>query len=375
MAVPRSTIPLACAFVSVLCSSVPLFAQRVQKHPMPAALQITAEQAVSTRSNGAGTADLERLAARIRGARTTRAVGSEDGEVIFGAIVGVAIDDTERLLVLDRSGPMVHVLPVRESAFTVGRQGSGPLDLRTTLAVWPERNGALVVADGVLGVKYIDARTPSAKLQRIVSPGTGITGACKTPSGLAVYRPRATDGKLVQRFDFLGTPGVAFGEPYRAGSPLATLIMNEGVVGCLPNGNTLHAVAGLPFVHGYDARGRRLWTLRLTDFTVGVQDETTDEKGRHSIGLSEDTREFSLTTNIAAITTDVAVVQSIYHTTRSLRARKAYERLDTYLVDSRTGRAIFVGANLPVISHARGDQLAAYLNDPYPRAMVMQLAR
>lgn len=350
-------------------------AQSVRKHPVPGALQVAAEHWVSNRGGSGVDPVLQRLAARIRGARVVRSLGSEDGDVLFGSIVGVAVDDSGRLLVLDRSGPMVHVFPVRDPAFTVGRRGSGPMDLRTAVALWPENSGAFAVADGVLGVKYIHAPSPAARLQRIVDPGTGITGACKARSGLAVYRPRAGDAKLVQLFDTLGNPGPTFGEPYRAGSPLIAHIMNEGVVGCLANGTTVHAIAGLPFVHGYDARGRRLWTLRIADFAVGVQDETTDKQGRHSIGLSDETRDFSLTTNVVALTPTVAVVQTIYHTTRSLRARKAYERLDTYLVDGHSGRAVFVGATLPVISYARGDHLACFLNDPYPRAMVMQLTR
>ncbi len=348
-------------------------AQRVRTHPSQAALQIRVDGVVSRAGRSElRVSPLTRMANRLRTAKLVRKVGTEDGdpEEVIGAINGAVLDDLGRLLVLDRSFHAVRVFQDNRPPMTIGRRGSGPLDLRNALAIWPLGSGGFAVADGVLGVKQVDAGKSAAVLRRTTHPGTDITGACQTPTGFAVYKTPVPGGRLVQVFDSLGNAGVSFGEPYQAESALVLAILSEGVVGCHPSGGFVYALSGQPFLFGHDPTGKRKWTLRIQDFAVGVQEEKVDSKGRRSIGLSADVKEFSLITNIVGYGADHALVQVVYHNQRSLLGRKDFHRLDTYLVDGKNGHAIFVGSDLPRVSQITGEHVVFVANDPFPQVTV-----
>lgn len=377
MITPRSLS----AVLSLLAGVFGLFghglgAQQIRRHPAAESMRQPVDHSVSrTVPVGGSSQELAELARRFRAARLVRTVGVEDGSETesLGSVSGAVLDSRNRLFVLDRSFTAVRAFQEGVDPTIIGRRGSGPLDLRYGVSIWPEGDGRFGVADVVLGVKVIDASSVSPRLVRVVSVGTGITGACRSPAAFVVYRSAGDANRLIQRFDTLGRPLDQFGAPYAADSPLVSAIMSEGVVGCGADGSVVYAMSGMPFVYGHRADGRRAWTLRISDFEVGEQQESIDAKGRRSIGLAPDVAQFSLIMNIVGVNARAALVQVVSHSPRSLRDRKDYERLDSYLVDLASGRAVFVSASLPMVSFVKGATLVAFTNEPFPQVRILEL--
>jgi hypothetical protein len=370
-----------CAAVSLLVGvfgavGLDLGAQQIRRHPSVESLRQHVDHSVSRTAPGSdGTLELAGLAKRLRAARLVRTVGVEEGSETetLGSISGAVLDSRNRLFVLDRSFTAVRAFQEGVSPSVIGRRGSGPLDLRYGVSIWPEGDGRFGVADGMLGVKVIDASSPAPRLVRVVSVGTDITGACRTPSAFVVYRSAGDAKHLIQRFDTLGRPLDQFGARYVADSRMVSAIMSEGVVGCGADGSVVYAMSGMPFVHGYRPDGRRAWTLRLSDFEVGDQQESVDARGRRSIGMAPDVRRFSLIRNIVGMNARVALVQVESHSPQSMRARKDYERLESYLVDIASGHAIFASDVLPMVSYVKGSTMVTFTNDPFPQIRVLEL--
>jgi hypothetical protein len=355
-----------------------LEAQAVRLHPTDSVLTQLAERSAARTSSPDAASRLRPLVQQLRSARVVSTFGREDGEAedVFGHIAAAALLSSGRLLVLDRSFHAVRVHTPGKGWSMVGRQGSGPLDLRSAMTLWPERENEFAVADGVLGIKYVDVSENAARLNRVVKPGADITGACRRPhGGLAVFRTPGSDNRVVQLFDSSGKAGVAFGSGYPSESAMIRGIMSQGVVGCLSNGRFAFAISGLPFVHIHDSMGRRLWTVRLRDFEVGYQQETIDRSGRRSIGLAEKAQRFSLTLNIVEAADGVALVQVFTHSSNSLRQRRDFEVADTYLVDTNKGDVAYVGSTLPTVSQVTGRSLVTISNDPFPKVAIMELGR
>jgi hypothetical protein len=367
------TIIIAITASSQLGAQVPIV------HPTPDNLIANVSVEISRTPAGGLPAALTAFAARLRRLREVRSVGKEDGDAddIIGAIAGAALDDQGRLLVLDRSFNNVRIHPAGAGkGFVFGRQGSGPLDFRSPMSIWPAGNGAVAVADGVLGVKFISAPSKAmVKLERIVSVGADITGGCGSSDTFAVYRTPSDDIPLIQRYDRNGKVLSAFGAPYKTSTPLVRAIMSEGVVGCMSDGQVAYAMSGLPYIHLHAANGQRRAVVKLTSFTIGEQLEEADAKGRHSIGLSESTRQFSSIRWMVGVDSRFLIVQVVNHTMASLRLRRDFATLDTYAIDVATGKGLFVSAGIPPLTYAVGTTLVGFTNDPYPRAIVWELPK
>jgi hypothetical protein len=56
-----------------------------------------------------------------------------------------------------------------------------------------------------------------------------------------------------------------------------------------------------------------------------------------------------------------------------MRNRVLWERLDTYLADVNTGKAMFVSARLPMLDEIRGSSVHGFDKDPYPRVIRLRI--
>jgi hypothetical protein len=347
-------------------------------HPSKASLTGTAtERVVGLRDTSSTDVNLDRQARRLRAATRIDSIGELDGDesTVLGLINDIAVDERGRVFVLDMGFSNLRVFSADGTPeFTIGQKGSGPLDLRFGVSIWTTGNGAVAVTDAVLGTKYIAAENKAAtRLLRVVPTTGNPSGACESKGQLITFSPgaKATD-KLIRKLDAAGRELSSYGEVYTASSSLARMIMSEGTVGCMTDGSTVSTQSKLPFIVSHTADGAERWRLRLRDFAPGRELEEVDEKSRHSIGLDPKSVTSSYTYRITPFG-GYAIIQVGNRTARSMRNRVLWERLDTYLADINTGKAVFVSARLPMLDEIRGSSVHGYDNDPYPRVIRLRI--
>lgn len=355
-----------------------LAAQRYELHPTQDQLRRPSDHVIEI---GAGRLALptvlQPFVERMRSLQVAQALGSEDeaDQVVFGAIAAVSVDHRGRLLVLDRAMHNLRVSDVGRMRWrTIGQQGSGPLDFRAVMAMAPLSGDSIMVGDGVLGLKVIRTAEP-ARLLRRIPVATDLTSACVAGTSYVVLRTSGSDGKLLTAYDERGAVKRHFGFAYPSRDPLVRTIMSEGVVGCMADGSVVAALSGLPFIEGYDAMGKKRWTARLSAFDVPYQELRTEKSGLQSIGLTKNIKMFSYVSRIVPVGRSAVLVQVVQHTRTSLRARKDFDHLDTYVVDVKTGNGAYVNSTLPPIGHVSPAEVIGFSNDPFPRALVMRSPR
>lgn len=360
-----------------LCSSSAA-GQNAIVHPSSASLMGRAtDRVVGLADTVSGDANLDRQARRLRTAVRLDSIGELDGDesTVLGLINDIAVDARGRVFVLDMGFSNLRVFSADGTPeFTIGQKGSGPLDLRFGVSVWIAGNGAVAVTDAVLGTKYIAAESKSTtRLLRVVPNVGDPSGACESKGQLVTFSPGAKPAdKLVRRFNTAGRETSSYGEVYATPTSLARMIMSEGTVGCMTDGSTVSTQSKLPFILSHTADGAEQWRLRLRDFTPGRELEEVDEKSRHSIGADPKSINSSYTYRIAPFG-GYAIIQVGYRTARSMRNRVLWERLDTYLADVNTGKAVFVSARLPMLDEIRGSTVHGFDNDPYPRVIRLRI--
>mgnify|MGYP002780042330 CR=1 FL=1 len=127
-----------------------------------------------------GRSALDQLAARLRSLVLMDSIGTLDGPAatVIGHIRDVDVAPDGRLFVLDDAFQRVRVFDRSGApAFTIGGEGSGPLDFRTVWSGWVENDTTFAVPDGVLGAKYLTVTTSvRAALQRVTPLETSATG-------------------------------------------------------------------------------------------------------------------------------------------------------------------------------------------------------
>ncbi len=368
-----------------LLSAAALKAQGTVVHPTPENLEMGGPVRTVARATTASTDPaLNAYAQALRRARRTDSIGTLDGDerLAFGTIWDVAVDSGGRLVVLDHANLEVRVFDragVPRTRF--GRRGGGPLEFRNPVALWMPAPEHVMVVDASFGGRaFVVPETGAVRLARSHTLMTGATSACGSSESIALYAPvfsqavqRGMENHVVHRFGADGVRRQSVGSAYRSTVPLVRSDMSEGVVACTADGGTVHALSKLPFVHGIDAAGNSRWTLRLADFTIPRVTEEIDEAGRRSIGLDRDHLDFSFVRRLTALTSDLLLVQVTNSTATTLRQRREWGTLDSYLVRAGSGEAVYVGQHLPLIAAVRGNELIGFQNDPFPRVLKMTL--
>ena len=377
--------PIAiCLAAGSLLSADSARAQRIAFHPTEENLRATGPVTMVSRSDTtAGIVALDRMALRLRRAVRSDSIGELDGDIntALGTIMDVAIDARGRIFVLDMAFQTIRVFgPDRKFLFNIGQKGSGPLDFQFAVALWPERADGIVVVDAVLGAKYLRVGDKGVtRLSRVVMPQGNPTGACGAVGVLHTYAPvkvgSSAEYAAISQYNRDGMFVRAFGDTYRAATPLVRDIMSEGIIGCMPDGTVTSSLSKLPFVRGYSSVGALKWTVRFKDFIIGKESEETDKDKRHSIGVDPNNPTRSYIRRITPLDSRFAAVQVALMTPKSLRDRSLWAQVDTYVVDVQSGRAAYASSRLPLLTAQSGERLVGFEGDPFPRVVFLQLPR
>ncbi len=368
-------------------------AQSVIVHPTEENLRSPANTRTVTRADTVtGIAALDNLARQLRSARVMDSIGAPDGDgpTGFGMIRDVTVLPDGRVAVIDRANSTVRMFDYNGTyLLSFGRDGGGPTDLRTPISAWAGPKDQLAVYDVSLGLKFLqpdgNGGATLAKLLRVNAVPTGVCsvgnrifalspslpaqpGATASPSNNAAAAPVS-----VRVFDADAQPVGAFGEPYKSSSGFIRFTMSEGEIGCASDGTVVTALSKLPFVQGYTSDGDVRWTLRMTDFQIGRHLEQGNERGQQAIGLDPQNPTNSFTLRLREVSRGMLLVQVGLMTPKSLRDRTMWERIDSYLVETSSGRGVFVSSSLPLVAGGVRDRVFGFSNDPYPRVLIMRL--
>jgi hypothetical protein len=340
---------------------------------------------VSRSDTVSGSAALDALARRLRLARPVDSIGTLDGALgtVLGTVDDVALDSAGRVLVLDMAFRMIRAFtPSGKPEFTVGGAGDGPVEFRTPIALWAAPDGAIVVVDVVHGAKWIalDRQRRPTLARRLPLVGAA-RGACVIADQLVIISPAMAPASgsvraeetILRVYALSSGQHRSFGEPYRTTNPIVRLILSEGVVGCADDGTIITALSWLPFVHGYRRDGSLMWTAQLVDFQNGRTLERNDARGRPTVGLDPEDPRSSFTRKMTQLGGGFHAVQVGLITKETLRDGSLYTSVDTYVFETRTGKAVFVSSRLPLLGAAKGTSLYGFVNNPFPRVQVLRI--
>lgn len=284
----------------------------------------------------------------------------------------VVLDERmHRLILFDEDGRKLH---------EAGGPGSGPGEFRAASGFEAVDGRDVHVLDRGnrrLSLFRLDADSLLHLGDRILQTASLPTDACSM--GGSTYLLAGTGSWLVEVLGDDGGVTGGFGElplldhvPEGGPRSRARTTLASGRILCMPNEQMVVATYSLlSDVMGFDRAGRLLWRTDLDAFApLGVtplermgrtvtQYSTPDPSGRHNqvIGLLE---------LQGLIVVQLAVLDWI-HRTPGLR------EIDTRFLDPATGREVGRRTDLPQLGEPWGEEGAAFVNEPFPRAATFRV--
>ena len=166
---------------------------------------------------------------------------SEDGELVFGVIHGVAEDEAGNFYVLDSQLKTVHVVS-RDGRYlrAIGREGEGPGELESPTKVFVRDDGIISVIDIDAGkLTFLTAEGCPAGELRAKLDGfdtTRIVSVCRIPHGYVLLVAALTfDERIMTKTDLIG------------------VFSREGCLRAKVAEKTTTRVRGTPFVYDQEA--------------------------------------------------------------------------------------------------------------------------
>ncbi len=306
---------------------------------------------------------------------TLAAVGDPDGAPGsgFGLVQDAAFASDSLFLALDsRYNIVTGVTSSGTIDFVVGGPGAGPAEFQAPQALDVLRGGQVIaVADRHLAIKIFRLAEPNGyAYQRTVRLDFVPEDFCVMGELLVAQGWRPGLG-LVHVHDDSGRYVRSFGETYRASTEFVESQLSDARMGCLEEaGLVVVALENVPVIRAYDLNGLLRWQSQLISFTPVTIRERTGPNGGPAI--SYEGGEFDVMHTITAIPGGGVLVQTAHHTRESIAARRRWARVDSYILDSSTGRGTWVGAGLPAVSAVRAGLALAASEDPTPQLLILK---
>lgn len=308
-------------------------------------------------------------------ARRVWTIGVEAGaaDQEFGAIIDATWDSVGSVYLLDAAASVVRVFsPEGRSVRVFSRVGRGPGELSAARAIRHDGHSTLFVLDGVNGLALFRT-TPQATtyIRTIKMPIALAQDFCLLGSRIFLYAPTA-DGSLLHEMAPDGRLIRSFGELFgpRAYPPMARVTMSgSGRLSCHPRAGMVVATAR----DGADIRayaatdGRVAWRDSLRGFEPPVLEFT----GTNANGNPTLRRSFSRGANhsnvvLRPLGDDVVIAQAS-------RIHPSEDRIDTWLLDVRTGRQTYRTDQLKRLPAATPTRGLLLQERPYSTVSLVEL--
>lgn len=347
---------VACAFAAQ--------AQVAGQHPDPRHIS-RADVESEVRLTGAPS-----IAPALLPATVLARIGEEDGEdaAVFGNMVSAVIVDDSTIAVIDGTVSEIRLFARNgRHRQTFGREGSGPGEFRSAIAVVRAPDGALVVADSRRRLQYFYAKGNAYEYRRSVTLSFGARSMCYLGSTLFINGGSIDDGKVVRAVDENGVVLRAFGEVYRSGSAIIDYQVAQGRIACDEPRQLIYYMAGgmLGDVRAFRPSGEELWRVHVPDYKTNRVREISNgytvepsPTGVHTTG------------NVVALPDGGVLAQWMFLTREQRDAKELPTEVHSVLIDAVSGRPSYLGTGLPLVKDARKGLALGFFAEPVPRLEV-----
>lgn len=345
-------------------------------HPTAENLPDRSELAASISLRGTIRGDdaLQRFARRLARARPVGAFGAVEGapSEVFGYVEDVAAGEDGTLFVLDSRYNNVRVHDESGGLLaSFGGPGGGPAEFRSPEALKRDARGRVLVADRNNHIKIFEPKGRSWSLAGTIALRLSPEDFCLLGGELLV-QGIAHEG-FIHAYSPQGARLRSFGQAYVTPNWLVRNQLSDGPIACSEEtGTVVTMLKYLPVIYGYSAAGKLLWTSRLEDFQPIRIVEELDAGGRPAVRFQPDGAH-DLAESLQPAPGGMVIVQTARLTPESIRERKEYHELRTYVLSARTGEGVYVGSHLPRISAVTATRVLAASNDPFPQVRVLEL--
>lgn len=313
------------------------------------------------------------LAERLNALAPVLRIGIMDGpaEQVFGEIADAAIDGQGRLVVLDARYHQLRLYDRRGRFIAAaGGPGAGPGEFQSPAAL---------ALDGDTAVWVLDRRAARVSRFRLERAGLRFVGSfaldvaagdlCAMEGDVFVYGMAPDRHEVIHRYTPAGKPGNSFGVVYSAPNPLVRNQLLAGRLACVQDAGLVLAMSNaLPEIRAYAPDGALRWRSVLPYHRPIRMDEEPDGVRQ---GMPEHGDGYHYAASLVSAQPDYAVTQIGLVTRTSMRRPNPFAELQTYVIDTRSGRGWHAGSGIPLLAHLRGGHALSASSDPFPRLTVL----
>lgn len=297
-------------------------------------------------------------------------IGTEDGKdaTVFGNMVSAAIVDDSTIAIVDGTISEVRLF-TRDGRHlqTIGREGSGPGEFRSAVAVVRAPDGALIVADSRRMLQYFYRNGTSYEHRRSVTLSFGVRSMCFLGGNLFINGGATEDGKVLRMVDGNGVVLRAFGEIYRSGSAIINYQVAQGRLACDEARQLIYYMAGalVGDVRAFRPTGEELWRVHVGDYRTN---RVLEQSGGYSVEPSP--TGVHMAGNVVALADRGVLAQWMLLSRAQREARELPTEVHSVLIDAASGRPSYLGTGLPLVKDARRDLALGFFAEPVPRMEV-----
>lgn len=346
----------------------------VVEHPLPQYwIRPGPAVRISGPENRESTASKSGFAHDLNGLGPLVQIGSLDGapEQVFGEIVDAALDSQGRMIVLDSRYNNLRLYD-RTGRFisAAGRPGAGPGEFQSPAALALHGDTSVWVLDRrAARVSHFRLQPDGFRFIRSFQVRVSADDLCAMGGSLYVYGLSAEQNETIHRYTTTGKEAGAFGVVYTAPNPLVRGQLLMGRLTCAEADGLVLAMANfLPEIRAYAADGTLRWRAVLPDHQPIRMDEEPDGVRQ---GMPAHGRGYHYAASLVAAAPGYAIMQRAHLTPTSLRSPYPFAQLDTYVLDTRTGRGEHAGNDLPLLAYVRDHQALSARADPFPRLTLL----
>lgn len=317
---------------------------------------------------------VRRLVRLLRDLREIERIGLSEGEgpEVFGLVEDLAVDQAGHLYVLDSRFNQVRIFDANgHFRNQFGGSGRGPNEFLAPEAIAIDIQGRVLVADRGNQVKVFERRGTTFQYVSRIQVKFVPEDMCVLDDWIYVQGFRQENQKTVHGYRLAGGETLSFGPTYSSPNWLVRSQLSDGSIACNPDVDAVvFAFELFPYILAYGQDGHRRWLTRLEEFTVMTITQAVEPDGQPSVTLHGGV--FNTIGNLLAGPGETVIVQVRGHDESSMRERREYATLRTYVLSARTGEGMYVGDRLPIIGVIAGDRVYAAQNDPFPQVVILE---
>ena len=322
--------------------------------------------------------EMQYIARLVGDARQVATIGADQGprHEMMGEVRSVALSSAGDVFLLDSKHRELFVYgPTGQYRYTIGAPGEGPGEFQYPQAVYIDIRDRVFVVDRKGGRISVFASSDST--HALVS--TSSVGF--TPKALCVIGDQlffsgdwpVRPNDAVHVFDLSGEHLRSFGATYSSPAAHVRALLSDGPLGCHPDSKALvYMFSRLPLLYGYEVTGGSLWTSMFGDFSPGDIIEEGRGSDSEMVLFGSGGREYDRASNVFHVTDHFFIVQTRHIIPRTTTQDKS-ETYHTYVVNGKTGQAMYIGTELHRILAVKSGMIVTYGRARFPQVHIHEM--